>query len=125
MWGYGPGFRQAKEAGAAVAWGARAILERNGSFGLLWDRQSWVDLSGEQYTRFTGDTHVIQEVSNHLNSGPLREANKVCAEMVKEGRIKEDEPNEVILYDKHGTKVIGNTNASFGYLYLAAWVIVQ
>jgi hypothetical protein len=42
--------------------------------------------------------------------------------LVREGHVQSDEPNEVVVYDDDVIRVVGNSNGSYGYFYLAAWL---
>jgi len=121
MFGYHAGFKLAKSENATVAWGARAILESDGSFSLLHDRQDWVSIENDTILPYEGSAGAILEISEQLNKGPLKEANAKCKELRKSGELAWDEEKHVILYDKGEYIIAANTNASCGYLYLAAW----
>lgn len=94
---------------AEVAWGARAILE-NGTFSLLWDRQSW-----------KGPEEKRGQFSAMLNNGILKAVDKKVRELLDKGEMREDEAKEFVLYHDDKAWVLGNTNASFGYLYMIAF----
>jgi hypothetical protein len=91
-----------------VAWGARGIIER-GSVSLLYDRQSW---KGEQEDR--------KEFSKFLNSGPLPKAIERVEELLKTHDMRGDKSKLFTLYEDDQCRIVGNTNASYGYLYMLA-----
>ncbi len=92
------------DRGHPTAWGARAILHYQKSVDLLWDRQ------GNRGPRF-------DELAQKLNAGPLEAALKVGRDLHPEKEVPDKE-----LYRGGGVVVIGNTNASHGYIYLGAWL---
>lgn len=105
QWGYRNGFPDDVTDG----WGARGILER-GEVDLLRDRQ------------------------DHF--GDVDKANKFCAafnfnkdkwrknvkELCDRGEIDPSKTNHVTIYEDEDIIVVGNTQGSFGYLYLAGWI---
>jgi len=95
-----------------AAWGARAIFTRS-AMELLRDRQ------GHCYR----STSARDRLVDHLNNrGALRLMQKQYAHLCREGQIREDEENEVVLFEDEHVKAVGNTNASCGYFYVAAWL---
>lgn len=92
------------DRGHPTAWGARAILRYREYVDLVWDRQS------NRGPRF-------KELAEKLNAGPLREA-------LNKGKDlhPREETGDVELYRGDGVVIIGNTNASCGYLYMGAWL---
>jgi len=106
-----------------AAWGARAIVEGTG-FGLLPDRQSiWSDddaarkkliaaLNGPGEPVFGALHHAQERVT------ALREAGTICGPNGEGGDLEQ----ENVLYEDDAVKMVGNTNGSFGYLYIAAWL---
>ncbi len=107
---------------AHAAWGARAIVEGTG-FGLLHDRQSiWSDDDAARQKLIAvlngpgggdGAIHQAQE-----KVAALREAGTICGPNGQGG----DTPQEHVLYEDDAVKMVGNTNGSFGYLYITAWL---
>lgn len=95
--------------GASPAWGARAIL-KDGKMDLLWDRQT-----------MTGNTVDRQEFSREMNKRILLSVHEKVEELHKSGVLRGNEDKLHILFDDETTKVVANTNASYGYLYLLAW----
>lgn len=91
-----------------VAWGARGIV-KNRTVSLLHDRQSW---KGEEDER--------QEFSKVLNSGALPKAIEKAEELLSTGKMRNDKRKLFTLYEDNECRVVGNTNASYGYLYMLA-----
>lgn len=91
-----------------VAWGARGIV-KNGTVSLLHDRQSW-----------KGDGDDRQEFSKVLNSGALSKAIEKAEDLLFMGDMRSDKRKLFTLYEDDQCRVVGNTNASYGYLYLLA-----
>jgi hypothetical protein len=90
-------------------WGARAIfMHKQEYMDLLPDRQS-----------FEGTDQIIWLMNE---GGILKMAQKKFAELVRDGVITTRESKEVVLFEDSIVKVIGNSNASWGYFYVDAWV---
>jgi hypothetical protein len=112
---------------AKAAWGARAILTERGA-DLLPDRQSLI-----------GESEEKERLKNVLNGSPpgtgvLNSMQQEIRRLVKadllcitprygydEPRDYKDKPDEFVLADENGVVVIGNTQGSCGYIYLAAF----
>lgn len=98
-----------------VAWGARAILQ-DGRFSLLGDRQTMV-----------GASQAVREAfSRTLNDRVIGYANDACESMffgidANKPRIRHNESQLVTLFEDFEMKVLANTNASGGYLYIIAF----
>lgn len=108
-WGYG----SAVPADTKAAWGARLILTRDSrTFGgdMLPDRQSGFSVTDE-------DSRLLHDRLNHHK--PWK---KPLADLIRSGAVRADVGNEVIVYEDELVKVVGNSNASFGYFYIAGWL---
>ncbi len=106
MWG----LKNAVPEDARAAWGARAIW-KSGEIDLLWDRQSVVALTDEDKKIFLGS----------MNGGVLASARERARELFREGALRGDVSGLETLYEGPLATVVANTNASYGYLYIAAW----
>lgn len=102
--GYGDGLVPELRA----AWGARLIVNQSGMVDLLWDRQ---DTFGE-------DTNV----KAWLNGGALKECIENIRRLLIEGTLSGREERPFVLHSDRTGAIVGNTNASAGYLYIAAWM---
>lgn len=96
---------------AQAAWGCRAIVERSG-LDVLWDRQ---DLQGEDAAKAALKAWLNDE-------GAFKRFRERTDELVKAHVIRGDEQRLITLYEDEKGIVVGNTNASYGYLYVAAWL---
>lgn len=96
---------------AKIVWGARAIQDPGPRFSLLYDRQSWRGGPPEKRAQLVVYLNEIMKV-----------AQLKYARFVMEDDIRRDTSNLVILYEDKCIKMIGNTNASHGYFYVAAWL---
>jgi hypothetical protein len=115
------GYPSAVPTSASAAWGARAIvtsgrwpdLEALPRLDFLHDRQSlcWKDEDGKE------------ELTNRLNDGILERIQEKYGELRENEQITDSSANEVVLYEGKRVKAVGNTNASGGYMYIAAWLI--
>lgn len=101
---------------AKVAWGARTIIEEPNTYrkeyniDLVWDRQS---TQGE-------DSTELQAFCDLLNTDVLAVARKRACELLRDGEMEMHEAKLFTLHDGD-VVVLGNTNASCGYLYLIAF----
>ena len=94
-----------------AAWGARFIT--NGSeLDLVWNRQSTV----------WRDEDALNELVELLNGGVLDIIRGAYKSKYQRGDGRGDEDNEGIVADGRRVKAVGNTNASHGYFYVAAWL---
>lgn len=96
---------------APAAWGARLIVNQEG----------WVDLvPGRQDA--IGSDEAVKALLDQLNGG----VNKVWMERLREqlvaGKIRVNQSADVTLYEDEALIVAGNTNASHGYFYVAAYL---
>jgi hypothetical protein len=131
-------------ADAIVAWGARAIIEKNYAYDplagqtkagkmrkripegqehklyphnidLVWDRTS---MRGPEPTRKT--------FAEMLNRGPFKKAILEARRLLSQGDMRTERGGTFNLYaevhDGVMLKVLGNTNGSCGYLYLIAFL---
>ena len=96
-----------------AAWGARFITDGS-HLDLLWDRQSTV----------WRDEDALNELVELLNGpgGVLDNIRSTYKTLHQRGVVRGDEANEVLLTRLHRVKAVGNTNASHGYFYVAAWL---
>lgn len=117
---------------AKFAWGARAILER-GSFSLLPDRQSWYPSSASvpswpSSTSVQGeDINLYQEnelgrLRLRLDGGLIAQARDEVSRLLRAHAMRSDERQEFWLAEDDLVIMLGNTNASRGYLYLVAFI---
>jgi hypothetical protein len=105
--------------GIKAAWGARAIINQDGMVDFLADR-----------TGAAGDPALVSKTIDWLNSVPsdgralhvLGQALDAARRGLEEGRIHTREARGIVLYQDRTGAVIGNTSASAGYLYLAAYL---
>jgi hypothetical protein len=92
--------------GVTTAWGARFIFPDD----LLFDRQG-----------FAGpDTEPLMQ---WLNGGALQDARNMARELARGvGTLRPDEDRTVTLHEDERGIIVGNPQASHGYLYVAAWL---
>jgi hypothetical protein len=91
--------------GVRAVWGARLIAPND----LVWDRQ---DLLFE-------DDEAREELTSWLNTHALKTALK------RLGRIplSPSSTDEVVIYEDTIGRFVANAQASFGYVYVAAWLL--
>ena len=105
-WGY-----HVLDPDTPAAWGARFITQ--GSYlDLVWDRQSTV----------WRDEDALNELVKLLNDGVLDTIRGAYKSKYERGDVRGDEAEEFLLADGRRVMAVGNTNASFGYFYVAAWL---
>jgi hypothetical protein len=109
------GYNAGLPAGTTTAWGARAIINQiDGSVDLVHDRQSAI-----------GDDAAVNALLSKLNGGVNTAWIKRAGELLVTGELNTRVAKEITLYADQDVTVVGNTNASAGYLYVAAFPIQQ
>ena len=119
-----------------TAWGARGIIEKNYAYdswlgaskaerkrmekgegrpypqqvSLLWDRQS---LDGPEEKR--------KALADKLNAGPLESALREAARLLYDYKMTSDKEGTFVLYEDTAVIIKGDTNGSYGYLYLIGY----
>ena len=93
-------------------WGARAIFHFNG-WDIVPDRQGWLAINDD----------ARNTLGSLLGGGILRTARQRFVKLVSDGRVSSDEAREVVFYEDHRVRVVGNTNGSHGYVYLTAMLL--
>jgi len=94
-------------------WGARALWRGRGPMDIVHDRQSLMAVD-----KATGDRLV-----GLLNGGALKAANARLDALANRWEVSPGEANEVVLYEDESIRLVGNTNASHGYLYVTAQLL--
>jgi hypothetical protein len=92
--------------GAKAAWGARLIVTQTGDVDIVHDRQHAVGTE-------------VDTLLDHLNKVPWR---KSLSDMLKRYEVSTREGGEVTVYEDDKIAVRGNSNGSYGYFYVAAWL---
>lgn len=96
---------------APAAWGARLIVTRSGDVDMLHDRQS-----------ADGDDASVSKLLGLLNGGVNKMWMARLREQLVDRIVRVDEACDVTLYEDDAIAVRGNSNASYGYFYVAAWL---
>ncbi len=104
------GYNAGLPAGTVTAWGARAIVNQDGTVDLVSDRQSSM-----------GDEAAVVALLAKLNAGINRAWIARAKELLRSGEMSPRVAGEFVLYSDEHVSVLGNTNASHGYLYVAAY----
>ena len=112
MFGYASAIEAAQRGGCSAIWGARAIATEGPGFGLVPDRVSW----------YAGNEAERSALVLALNKGVLDACREKFEQLKSERWDIHRVAKEYVLYEDDALEVVGNTNASCGYLYLAAWV---
>ncbi len=94
---------------ATAAWGARLIFPVD----LLRDRQSFPGM----------ETAAGAKLKHWLNrDGDLRKALAEARKLSKSFKLAPEDRYDVTLYEDAVGCIVANPNASYGYLYCAAWL---
>jgi hypothetical protein len=96
---------------AVAAWGCRAIVKQTGDVDVLWDRQ---DLQG------TDDGKAALKA--WINAGPFKAWQNVATALLRAHEMQTRESKQFVLYEDAAGIIVGDTHASAGYLYVAAWL---
>jgi hypothetical protein len=99
---------------AVAAWGARWIVTQDGYIDFVPDRQ---DADGPDAER--------RQLLDLLNAGAGKAAQDRLRELLQNGEVHTRREAEVELYADDRVRVVGNTNASAGYFYVAAYLIPE
>ena len=110
-YGYAPAIEQAQMERSPAVWGARTITDPD-AFGMLHDRQSW-------YSENRGANDALSAL---LNNGVLTKCQEEYRSLRSEHRDFTRVARELLFFEDDVVKVVGNTNGSCGYLYLAAFI---
>lgn len=106
------GLNHALPEGLTTAWGARLIFPAD----LLWDRQSFPGV----------ETTKGQKLKHWLNTcGALKKALAEARRAAKNYRLTPEQNKAVTLYEDETGIILGDPQASYGYLYVAAWLKEQ
>jgi hypothetical protein len=106
------GLANAVPADAIAAWGARAIADKGDTMSIVWDRQGAV-----------GNKADRRRLLFELNGLALKEAHEQYTEQRRRGRLQNSKAGRVTLVTgSHGFQLVADTHASYGYVYLAAWM---
>lgn len=98
-----------RSADADPVWGARWIWPDD----IVWDRQ---DLKGTDGAR-------VAELQDWLNNGgALMEARRRAAELAATYQLSSRDDVEVTLFEDERGVIKGNPQASYGHMYVAAWL---
>jgi hypothetical protein len=92
-----------------AAWGARAII-KNGVLDIVWDRCDRIGTDAD-----------FAPMRAILEGGALARVHRVVKAYYNQGVVRNDKAAEVTLYLDDTIMIVGNTNGSYGYMYLAAF----
>lgn len=91
-------------------WGARAIWKGGRTWDVLHDRQGFK----------ATDEAALNALLARLNGGILKAAEARLGALGNTWEVSPSEAREVVLHEDARVRVVGNTNASYGYIYLTA-----
>jgi hypothetical protein len=95
----------------SAAWGARLIVDQTGFTDFVHDRQGAF-----------GDESEMAALFAWLNMGSFDSAREKASVLLRRREMDTRGEREFVLYEDDKGKIVGNTNASAGYLYVAAWL---
>lgn len=104
----GFGYNAGLPDGVEDAWGARFIVTQDGGVDFLADRQSFIG---------DGDRTIKPHLMEHFTL-----IVSAITEKLRNHEIDTRHEGEVIVYEIDGFKVVGNSNGSGGYFYVAAFI---
>ena len=102
------GYNAGLPEGVKAAWGCRMIASQDG----------YLDYLGDRAGGFGGGEALYK----WLNGGAMTAARERATALLKGYEMRTREAGEFVLYEDGEGRIVGNTNASAGYLYLAAWL---
>lgn len=102
------GYNKGLPPGAETAWGCRAVINPDGTVGLVGDRQS---AAGPR----------VDELITHLNDVVRGAWIGRAEELLRSQDIRPERAREVTLLDDGTVVIKANTNASHGHLYVCAY----
>jgi hypothetical protein len=105
------GYNQGLADDVTAAWGCRMIVDQDGYTDYLANRSDVFGTDAEKEALFA-----------FLNGGAMKAARENASELLKSYTMKTREREEFVLYEDDAGKIVGNTNASAGYLYVAAFL---
>jgi hypothetical protein len=109
----GFGLRNAVPNTADAAWGARLIISMDGYVDFVHDR-----------TDVVGSTEAKANLLALLNAKlPGRTLMNIVSDKIKAYEIDTRSEADIVLFDDGELKVVGNSNASHGYFYVAAFAV--
>jgi len=111
----GFGLRNAVPDNAEAAWGARLIISADGYVDFVANR---TDVVGST----EGKARLLALLNEKL---PGRALMTIVSDKIKAYEISTREEADVVLFDADGLKVVGNSNASHGYFYIAAFTTAE
>jgi hypothetical protein len=110
------------EAHQHAVWGARLIFPDD----LVWDRQDTINYGGLPDDQYALDRDLLTNWLNGTRDGyypttrgesPLDQALRAAKRL-----LRADQDENVVLYEDGIGQIIGNPRASFGYVYLVAYL---
>jgi hypothetical protein len=105
------GYNRGVPEDRTVAWGARYIVTQQGDVDFVWDRQDAV-----------GPDEPRRRLVNHLREQVGDELEDRISGLLRRGEMRTREEREFDLYEDPVVTIVGNTNASAGYCYVAAFL---
>lgn len=96
-----------------IAWGARAIIDKEGNLDFLPDRMDW---NGTEAESRVARKHLADTINI-----AMREIRERVKDLMTGGRMKLDKPDLFTVFHEDKLWVLANTNGSCGYLYLVAY----
>jgi len=106
---------------ARASYGARAIQANGNQYNSYNDSLDFVPGRGGfcWLDGFKDDADYLKRL---LNGGILADVQVAYARLRREGKLHSRQEGTVVLYDDDTVTVAGDTNASCGYVYIAAWL---
>lgn len=107
------GYSRGIPADALAAWGARLIVNIDGTVDLLPDRQGFAEGSVPAAKR---------RLSEHLNNRVGRRPIGAISSMLRDGEIDTRSDDEHVVFDDGTVRIVGSAQSSAGYFYVVAYL---
>jgi hypothetical protein len=105
------GYNQGLPKSVKAAWGARLIVQQDG----------YTDFLGNRQDSF-GEDADVDKLFAWINTGAMTTARKKAEELLASYKMSTRRAEHFVLYEDDKGAIVGNTNGSAGYLYVAAWL---
>jgi hypothetical protein len=118
------GYNQGLPEGVTAAFGARLIAKQDGYLDFLHDRTGTFGSEEEKADLFEWINRKGATAGHPLQASkaPFNAARDRASELLKGYEMRTREAGHFVLYEDGEGVVVGNTNASAGYLYMAAFL---
>lgn len=107
----GFGYNAGLPEGVKAAWGCRLIVDMTG----------YTDYLANRTGRF-GEDADLDALFAWIDSGAMESARLEASRLLRASVMHTRREGHFVLFEDETGVIVGNTNASAGYLYVAAWL---